>query len=63
MLTKKNLIVGFLVSLGWWEVEPFMVSLKKSGVACELLVCVSEEMSEWTLDRITKMGGGRCKSQ
>ena len=52
MLAKKNLIVGILYSLGWWETELFMMSLKKSGVACELLVCVSEEMSEWTIDRI-----------
>ena len=50
----KNLIVGMLVSLGWWEVEPFIVSLKKNCEPCDLMLEVFDEMSEWTLDRVRK---------
>ena len=51
-MAKKNLIVGMLVSLGWYDVEPFMVSLKRHVGACDLMFEVFDEMSEWTLNRI-----------
>ena len=53
---KKNLIVGALFSLGYWEFEPFIESSMKNCSPCDLMIEVYDEMSDWTLDCINQRG-------
>ena len=57
-MAKKNLIVGMLVSIGYWDIEPFMESVIKNCKSCDLMIEVFDEMSEWTLDCVKHRGGG-----
>ena len=51
---KRNLIMGAIKDYGWYEIEPFFVSLKKNAGNVDCVIFY-DDISKWTMEQLTKI--------